>query len=335
MDKGLNNIRLCGLRRWKAGDEDPKGSALHLEHFLHLRALIQNHGSDDFPLGDLVESKYAEAAELFLKDWPDFEKYIEQVPINDPEVDVDGLGLFAGAKLVQNQLLLDAYLRTYEDEADSFQDSILETPLKKATTMIDFSARPPQTDAADEQIVNESFISFASALTRRWMIQKKPVPVYDADRTPTKGGSDVRDYDWKTVADWTMVRNRFHIREHVRKNDRVQAGHMACLDESKRKDNFQDIGSDRYGRIITSETDGSLYYLGKNTTEILALVEAKKRLRGRNTLKIEWQEAAEILAWLNLRLRTESASKGKEPLTKRRGMLKPKPAVGNAGEKSR
>lgn len=337
MDKGSHHIRLSGLKRWKAGDEDAKGSGLNLEHFLHLRALVKQHEHKDFPLHDLVDEKYAGAAGLFSRGWKDLDNYIEQVPSNDPALDVDSLGLFAGAKLVQTQVLLDAYLRAPQDGADSFQDSVMETPLKKPKPVIDFNVDPRDQDAADEQIVNEALISFASALTRRWMVHKTPLA--NTEQTPTKGGSAVPTQNWKTVADWTMARDRFHIRERVRKNDSIQAGHMAGLRESKRKDSFDDqTDGYSYGRVLTSETDGSLYCTDAGSTEILAIVEAKKRLRRKNQMKIEWQEAAEILAWLNLRLRTESAEgsgKGKGHGTQRRGMLKSKPAAGRSGEKSR
>lgn len=262
-----------------------------------------------------------------------------QVPSNDPAIDVDSLGLFAGAKLVQNQVLLDAYLEAFQDGSDSFDDSILETPLKKMTRGIDFNSRPQDFDAADEQIVNEALISFASALTRKWMVQQTQAAIYASDQTPTKGGSAAPTRDWKTVADWTMSRDRFHIRERVREDDPIQAGHMASLWASTRKDNFEPLADKHvYGRILTNETDGSLYRMNAGATEILAIVEAKKRLRRKNRLKIEWQEAAEILAWLNVRLRMESVQhggKGKGPLTERRGMLEPKAAVGGSGEKSR
>lgn len=339
MANGPHHIRLCGLRRWKAGDEKAKGSALHLEHFLHLRALVQQHDPDEFPLRELVKSKYAEAAESFLSGWQDFDNYIMQVPSNDPAIDVDSLGLFAGAKLVQNQVLLDAYLGTSEDGVDSFQDSVLETPLKKTKQGVDFNTRPPDNDAADEQIVNEALISFASALTRRWMIEQTPAAVYASEQTPTKGGSAAPTHDWKTIADWTMVRDRFHIRERVDRGDLIQDGHMASLRTSSRRDNFETLADNHeYGRVLTSETDGSLYRIGPGATEILAIVEAKKRLRRKNRLKIEWQEAAEILAWLNVRLRTECGQpdgKGKDLREERRGLLEPKPAVGRSGEKSR
>lgn len=345
MNRSPHCIRLCGLQRWKAGDKDAKGSELHFEHFLHLRALIKRHGPGELPLRDLVKAKYADAADSFLGSWQDFDNYIMQVPSNDPAIDVDSLGLFAGAKLVQNQVLLDAYLGTSQDEADSFQDSTSETPLRKVKQVmmkqgIDFSTRPPDHDAADEQIVNEALISFASALTRKWMVQQTSAAVYPSEQTPTKGGSAAPAHDWKTVADWTMARDRFHIRERIRTNDPIQEGHMAGLRaNTKRKDNFVKLADNHeYGRIMTSETDGSLYRISANATEILAIVEAKKRLRKKNRLKIEWQEAAEILAWLNVRLRTESAQgggKGKGPSTERRGMLEPKPAAGKSGEKSR
>lgn len=290
-----------------------------------------------------------EAAESFLGSWQDFQHYIRQVSSNDPAEDVDSLGLFAAAKLVQNQVLLDAYLGTSQEEADSFQDSTSETPLKKTkqgvmkqgvmTQGIDYSMRPPDHDAADEQIVNDALISFASALTRKWMVQQTPAVVYDFEQTPTKGGSAAPTHDWKTVADWTMARDRFHIQERRRKGDRIQEGHMAGLQASKRKDNLQVLADGHsYARVMTCETDGSLYRISANSTEILAIVEAKKRLRKKNRLKIEWQEAAEILAWLNVRLRTESAphgGKGKGLLTERRGMLEPKPAAGRSREKSR
>ena len=339
LEKGPNHIRLCGLRRWKAGDEDAKGSALHFEHFLHLRALINNHDNEDLPLRDVVDAKYADAAELFLRSWQDFDNYITQVPSNDPAIDVDSLGVFAGTKLLQNQVLLDAYMETSQGEEDSFQDSTMETPLKRTNPRVDFNMRPPALDASDEQIVNGALISFASALTRRWMVRQTPAAVYDADQTPTKGSTTIPTYDWKAVADWTMTRDRFHIRERMRKDDPIQAAHMAGVTNSRRKDNLETLADGHsYGRVMTSETDGSLYRIGKSTTEILAIVEAKKRLREKNGPKIEWQEAAEILAWLNRRLRTESAQdagKGKGPVTERRGMLKPKPVAGRSGEKSR
>lgn len=337
MNEGPHHIRLCGLRRWKAKDEEAKGSGLHFEHFLHFRALIQPHGPEEFPLRTLVKAKYADAAESFLGSWPDFDNYIMQVPSNDPAIDVDNLGLFAGAKLVQNQLLLDAYLGTFQEAADSFAESTLETPLKKTKQGIDFNAKPPPHDAADEQIVNEALISFASALTRRWMVQETPAAVYASEQTPTKGGSAAPIRDWKTVADWTMVRDRFHIRERVDRGDLIQRRHMAGLRASTRRDNFETLGdNNEYARVMTSETDGSLYHIGAGVTEILAIVEAKKRLRGKSRHKIEWQEAAEILAWLNVRLRTEveDRSRGKDR-TERRGMLEPKPAGGRSGEKSR
>ncbi|KAI7779529.1 hypothetical protein LA080_000718 [Diaporthe eres] len=265
-----------------------------------------------------------------------------QVPSNDPAIDVDSLGVFAGAKLVQNQVLLDAYLETAQDAADSFQDSILETPLKKTkkdmmNQDIDFHMKPPEHDAADEQVVNQALISFASALTRRWMIQQAPTTAYANEQTPTRGGGTaVPPRDWKTVADWTMARDRFHIRERRRNNDRIQTGHMEGLMASKRKDKLEVLADNHsYVRVLTSETDGSLYRIGASATEVLAIVEAKKRLRRRNRLKIEWQEAAEILAWLNVRLRAEIAGKGKGLMTERRGMLEPKPAAGKSQEKSR
>ncbi|KAK7702281.1 hypothetical protein SLS64_009859 [Diaporthe eres] len=345
----IRHSRLLDLRgdqptsdAWKAGDEEPKGSALQLEHFLHLRALVQQHGPGDFPLHDLVKAKYVEAAESFMRSWQDFDNYIIQVPTNDPAIDVDNLGVFAGAKLVQNQVLLDAYLETAQEAADSFQDSTLETPLKKRkkdmmNQDIDFHMKPPEHDAADEQVVNQALISFASALTRRWMVQQAPTTAYANEQTPTKGGDTaVPPRDWKTIADWTMTRDRFHIRERVRNDDLIQKGHMEGLMASTRKDNIEVLADNHsYVRVLTSETDGSLYHIEEDATEVLAIVEAKKRLRRRNRLKIEWQEAAEILAWLNVRLRAESAGKGKGLMTERRGMLEPKPAAGKSREKSR
>ncbi|KAG8161009.1 hypothetical protein KVR01_009273 [Diaporthe batatas] len=329
---GSNHIRLCGLRRWKAGKEEPKGSAMNIEHFLHLRALVQNHVKEPLPIQELVDLKYLHAAEEFLKEWPEFENYIDQVPIIDPAVDVDSLGLFAGAKTMQNQVLLDAYLNVAQDDADSFDESVSETPLKKGRYNTNFYGKPPDNDAADEQIVNESLISYASALTRRWMIEKTAASPSGADQTPSKGA--IPTHDWITIADWTMSRDRFYIQERVRDNDATQDSHMAGLKPTAR--NVGDGHS--YGRILTSETDGSLYRVGPNSTETLAIVECKKRLRTKNMVKIEWQEAAEVVAWLNLRLRTESEDRnlqGGGSLSPRRGVLKPKPAYKSSAEKSR
>lgn len=341
MDNGPHHIRLCGLRRWKAGGKNASGSQLRLEQFLHLRALVKRHSPGDLEIREFVQGKYADAADNFLKSWPDFHEYITQVSENDPALDVDGLGLFAGAKLVQNQVLLDAYLGTSQDGADSFEDSTLETPLKKVKHGVNFNSSPPGGDAADEQIVNEALISFASALTRKWMVQQTPAAVYDPEQTPTKGGSVTQAHNWKTVADWTMARGRFHIRERMRDDDPIQASHMADLRADKqRKDNIIPLADNHsYGHVLTSDTDGSLYRIGADATEILAIVETKKRLRKNNRLKIEWQEAAEILGWLNQRLRTERTeseqhgSKGKGRPIERRGMLQPK--SGRSGEKYR
>ncbi|KAI3399500.1 hypothetical protein diail_6762 [Diaporthe ilicicola] len=340
LGNGSNHIRLCGLKRWKAGKEEPKGSAMNIEHFLHLRALIKDHVGEPLPIQDLVDLKYLHAAEEFLKEWPDFENYIDQVPIVDPAVDVDSLGLFAGAKMMQNQVLLDAYMDVSQEEADSFEESISETPLKKGRYNPNSYKTPPANDAADEQIVNESLISFASALTRRWMIERTAASPYGADQTPSKGAGTAQTHDWRTIADWTMSRDRFYIRERVRDNDATQDRHMKGLKASAKNTGAIVTQGDghSYARILTSETDGSLYRIGPNSTETLAIVETKKRLRRKNKVKIEWQEAAEIVAWLNLRLRTESedrAVKGGGPLPPRRGVLKPKPAYKGATEKSR
>lgn len=313
---------------------------MSIEPFLHLRALIKDHTGEPLPIKDLVELKYIHAAEEFLKEWPDFENYIEQVPIVDPAVDVDSLGLFAGAKMMQNQVLLDAYLGAHQDEADSFDESTLETPLKKGGHNVAFYGKPPDNDAADEQIVNESLISFASALTRRWMVEKTAGSPSGADQTPSGGTRATQTHDWRTIADWTMSRDRYYIQERIRDNDAAQDRHMAGLRATTRYTGAIARGADgtSYGRVLTSETDGSLYRIGPNSIETLAIVECKKRMRHKNKAKIEWQEAAEIAAWLNLRLRTESEDrrlKGGGGLPPRRGVLKPKPAYGSSAEKSR
>jgi hypothetical protein len=339
LNRGSNHIRLCGLKRWTVGEEKKKkakGSELRLEHFLHLRALIREHDGEAFPLGEMVESKYVDAAEQFLGDWRDFKSYIQQVPIKDPAIDVDSLGQFAGAKKVQNQVLLGPHLgpaSVQEETPDSFQDSNAETPFKKKR-IVDFHMEPPGNDADDEQIVNEALISFASALTRKWMVQR--TVSHTTDQTPVKGSRAGPDYSWRTAADWTMTRDRFHIRERSRGNDRTQQAHMGGLMKSRRKEDFERLSDGHcYGRVLTSETDGSLYCIGTDSTEILALVEAKKRLRKKNRLQIEWQEAAEMLAWLNGRLRYEDSAKKQGIPIQRRGMLKSKPATGKSREKFR
>lgn len=310
---------------------------MNIEHFLHLRALIKDHANEPFPIQDLVDQKYLHAAVEFLKEWPDFENYTDQVPISDPAVDVDSLGLFAGAKTMQNQVLLDAYLGVAQDEAESFDDSISETPLKKGGHNVRFYGKPPDNDAADEQIVNESLISFASALTRRWMTAKTAVSASGADQTPSQGARAARAHEWRTIADWTMSRDRFYIQERVRDNDAIQYRHMEGLRKTSGAI-VRKADGHSYGRILTSETDGSLYRIGPSSIGTLALVECKKRLRRKNGVKIEWQEAAEVVAWLNLRLRTEAEDrrlKGGGGVPPRRGVLKPKPAHKNSPEKSR
>lgn len=227
----LRRIRLCGLRRWKrlvagagAGGENARGSDLYFEHFLHFRALVKDESFADFRVPDYVDAKYIDAARRALTGWLDFETYLDNINNYDPTVVLDTLGKFEQVRFSQNQILRNAYLQGHQfrtPQPDDLDDLDTETPIKRRIpSKINYLNPPPGLEAADdEQIVNAAIIGFAQTLTRRSMIRRQT----DYD-TPTKiTGSEYRDImsEEKIVADWTLKRDRYDIREPVRPEDRI------------------------------------------------------------------------------------------------------------------
>lgn len=336
LEEDPHRIRLCGLRRWKRSLGDggnARGSDLCFEHFLHFRALVRNYKYWDFQVQDYVDQEHVDAAKRALENWSDFNTYLHYIDNYDPTTVLDQLGKFEQVKFNQNQVLRHAYIRNQggriskatPSQSDDLGDANQETPIKRPVPLgIDYSKPPPrEAPADDEQIVNAAFIAFAQTLTRRFMVQHQ-----EYDQTPSKVSREKRRIiSEKILADWTLKRDRYDIRELVRKNDSVQAGHLQELfdaesnarlgkgksievdqdddvqTKSSARDDFQPIRGERYAKLMSSEIDGSLYCTDND--ERLAIVETKKRPRKAQQLKIEWQETSQMLAWLNARLRDE------------------------------
>lgn len=337
LEKDPHRIRLCGLRRWKRSLGDggnARGSGLGFEHFLHFRALVKNYKYWNFQVQDYVDQKHVDAAKRALENWSDFNTYLHYIDNYDPTTVLDNLGKFEQVKFNQNQVLRNAYIRDQggrisgatPSQSDDLGDANQETPIKRPVPLgIDYSKPPPRkAPAGDEQIVNAAFIAFAQTLTRRFMVQHQ-----EHDQTPSKVSHEKpgRIISEKILADWTLKRDRYDIRELVRKNDSVQAGHLQELFDaesnarlgkgksievdqdddvqakSSARDDFQPIRGERYAKLMSSEIDGSMYCTDND--ERLAIVETKKRPRKVQQLKVEWQETSQMLAWLNARLRDE------------------------------
>ncbi|KAK3934452.1 hypothetical protein QBC46DRAFT_76783 [Diplogelasinospora grovesii] len=309
-----SSIRLSGLQSWKLGGSkggsDPSGSKLGYEHFLHFRALVVRHTAEKFDLHSHVSQTYDDAAGKMMESWQELKRYLDMVSNSDPDIEVDGLGLFSSAKITQNQVLIEPYKGVLKasaipiaDEGDDQQPT--ETPIKRprqTDTQVNYR-KPPRhdgIDASDEMIVNQAIIEYLAAISRHWMRAFELVedsPSKGARQSP-KNGSE------RTLARWTIERNRFHIKERVRNDDAIQGTIVSSI-SNQRKFEKRD-GVKKYIQLLETQTDGHLYHTAEQ--EVLAIVEAKKRTRdaGRGgRVKIEWQEAAEIVAWLNLRLRTE------------------------------
>ncbi len=81
-------IRLHGLYDWKFGtaksNQNPSGSKLGFENFLHFRALVKKHPRSDFELESHVSPERASAANGILRDWDGFENYMSTVPNAGP-----------------------------------------------------------------------------------------------------------------------------------------------------------------------------------------------------------------------------------------------------------
>jgi hypothetical protein len=288
----------------------PSGSKLGFEHFLHFRALVVQHNPGDFDVMDHVDQGYAQAALALVqpKCWPrhELDYYLDSVPDSNPDISVGGLGLFAAAKVSQNHTLIEAYGPTdnaemismmfdYDDDQDP-----METPIKRPRPRIrpEFYYNPPsKASASDEMIVNQAIIEFSNALTRRWMVGEV-VDGRPGTGSPSRGAKE-RPGTRRTLARWTIERNKFHIMERVRPEDRIQAAGVDSYKKRKKQDR------PKYVQLLETQTDGHLY--DTDAREVLAIVEAKSRVREKDSARIEWQEAAEILAWLNARLRAERA----------------------------
>ncbi|KAK3297409.1 uncharacterized protein B0H64DRAFT_440877 [Chaetomium fimeti] len=314
-------MRLSDMTRWKIGPRmaSPSGSKLMYEHFLHLRAFVQNHRPFEFDLHQFVDDQYATAASRLLEKgaWEDFDHYRRSVGNSDPDIRI--LGQFASAKVDQNHVLIDAYGGNglgHDGEEKQFvggtHEDSEETPSRRASTRFlpmkpDYRSPPGDCDAADEAIVNKAMAGFASILTRPFTkefarapdspsrTQVELEPTYDQVRTG--------------LARWTIERNRFHIKERRRENDTRQA---RAVTDAKCKPG-------QHFKILETQTDGHLYSL----YETLALMEVKRRTRYKSAVgwkTIEWQETAEIFAWQNNCLRTEQ-EQGKMDVSRR--FLKP------------
>lgn len=333
-------IRMSGLRRWKVPGPDgsnvnASGSTLYFEHFLHFRALIKQHEPWEFEVESHVDGKYQQAATAMLKRWDDFRHYIDEVDDNDPSAIFDHLGSFDRVKSSQNQCLLNSFVtsaRAIQPVSDGADDEERETPVKRRTGSRNYSLLNDK-DAEDEQIVNDAIIQYAQTLTRRWMTgsetKRDPSPTPEAT-----GSKSRRTTRTKTLlADWKMSRDRFYIMNEVDYKDNIQIGHLKELFVAKgnkaqgrtkrpwtqpRHDDFLRVGKEEYAKLLVAETDGSLFSIDND--EKLAIVEAKKRVRTHDQLKIEWQESAEILAWLNARIRDEIKSNKSQSV--RRGVLR-------------
>lgn len=336
-----SNILLSGLREWRVGTEQsnslPSGSKLGFENFLHLRCLVQNEPPAEFNIEDFVDQAYINAATKVLDRSMAFQQYLQCVQNGNPDIDVSDLGPFGSAKILQNHVLIEAYRpvpptgRTRKLAGvpaqllradDGYQtDQELETPyVRRFVTPEQLSTGgnwsslgKSNADAFDEMIVNEAALEYLSALTRSYM--KKLV----YGNSPTRG-QKILEHE-RTLARWTIARNRFVIQEHRRPNDNEQTALLS--EKARRKDALNSL---KYVPVLETQTDGYLY--SADEQEVLAIVEVKKRLRDINPTKIEWQEAAEILGWLNIRLRTEREESKTNPKSKdhradRKGLLNP------------
>ena len=293
-------VKLENLLRCRGGQKTkPSGSNLQFDEFLHFRALIIDRGSQFNPR-EFIKADYAQAAAMLLKrgGWPNsqLQRYLEKADRTDPYLNVEGLGIFGAAKISQNQALISASQSSgHHDDDDDDDDNrpARETPVKtpggrkRAQTLTN-------ADAADEMTVNQAIIEYLIAISRDWMY------TWDSTQPSPSKHSAAVVRQRNAQAAWTIERNVFHIK---------------VLDENRRP-------SDKtppYKQIIETRTDGHLYSTAEE--EVLALVEAKARIRDKRRLMIEWQETAEILAWLNLRCRTERDLNLSR--SERRGLLLP------------
>lgn len=327
-----DKIKLCTLQSWRLGTnkDRPSGSKLGFEHFLHFRALVVQHEPREFDMMDHVNQECAKAAwdltQPKFGSWPELDHYLEAVEDSNPDIGVEGLGLFAAAKVSQNHTLIEAYrsgieaatVSTMFDSGDDGEPT--ETPIKRPGPRIGpnyYFTAPSGANASDEMIVNQAIIEFSNALTRPWMVGEN-VGGRPGTGSPSRGGAKESPGVPRTLARWTIERNKFQIKERVRPGDAVQA---AVVDSNKV---LKKQVSPKYVPLLETQTDGHLY--DTDGREVLAIVEAKSRRREKDPLRIEWQETAEILAWLNLRLRTERADTeargGRGSRHRRRGLLR-------------
>ncbi|KAI3393138.1 hypothetical protein diail_4706 [Diaporthe ilicicola] len=336
-----SNILLSGLRQWRVGTERsnsfPSGSKLGFENFLHFRCLVQTNDAADLSIEDYVDQPYIEAARRILATSTEFLQYQKCVHNGNPDLDVSGLGLLGSAKILQNHVLIDAYKpatgpkgkgreaqsQTPQSDDEYESDLEFETPYVRRFVTPDnllktadwSSFQVTDADAFDEMIVNEAALEYLSALTRSFM--KKLV----YENSPTRD-QEILDHE-RTLARWTIARNKFVIQEHRRPKDNEQTANITYKYNMKEKDQANKL---KYVPVLETQTDGYLYSV--DNQEVLAIVEVKRGLRGNNKTRIEWQEAAEILGWLNIRLRTEREEQKANPGAKmhradRRGLLNP------------
>ncbi len=234
--------------------------------------------------------------------------------MQDPDLDVNDLGVFASAKAAQNLVLIEAY-KTVGGAGDVPQlpegnePEFTETPAKEPPREVtNYSIAPKDTDAADETVVNQALAIYLQALTRQWMGRFHVVD----GRQPGSPGPFKAEKRTKMLARWTPIPKRFHIKELVDGDDPVQKAFIEAHPLCK-------VASGTI-QLLETHTDGHLQ--DTKQEEVLAIVEVKKRMRRKDALLVEWQEAAEILAWLNIRLRMQlEEEKRMVPSDKTRGSL--------------
>ena len=295
-------MKLQDLCSWKVNGENPSGSRLSLENFLHFRALIVNHSAQLFQPKEYIRDRCADAAAKLLKPggWPNSElgHYLAAVGDRDPDLDTEDLGPFAAAKVTQNHIHLsgnqqllgkDAGGNVNDDDGDD--QPATETPVKRPPQgPKQQTSSVPKNVSVDEMVVNQAVIEYLTATSREWMYRRTAAASSPSQRSPTllqKNGA---------LARWTIQRNRFHIKV-------AGEAHSSTSQVSGKATKTSKNSGDGFIRVLETLTDGHLYHT--TDAEVLALIEVKARYREKAGYRIEWQETAEILAWLNLRIRTE------------------------------
>lgn len=166
-------------------------------------------------------------------------------------------------------------------------------PQKKRDNRLDVPSGPR---ASCWMVESQTLIEYVSTLTHRWMAaddfvkdsQDKPSGMVDTTATSARSHA---------LTSWTMEQKELQIMELLRPGGVSAADAITCPKYGvfRRERN--------YAPLLETQTDGYLY--DTKGGEVLAIVETDAQDRGKDSYKIEWQEAAKILGWLNLKLREE------------------------------